>query len=122
MSDTIESDVSTPSRVSAPGKAGASFGSKYDRLIAEAKKVPAAKTIVVHPCDETSFLGAVDAARVGLITPVLVGPAAKIKNVAQEQSIEQGEDSRVCPNRQRQRHHRHRREAGVLRQQSQAEA
>ena len=64
--------------------------SKYDRLIAEAKKVPAAKTIVVHPCDETSLRGAIDAAEAGLIVPVLVGPAAKVKNVAREHGIDIG--------------------------------
>ena len=31
---------------------------KYDYLIARAKRVPAAKTVVVHPCDETSLRGA----------------------------------------------------------------
>ena len=64
--------------------------SKYDRLIAEAKKVPAAKTIVVHPCDETSLRGAIDAAEAGLIVPVLVGPAAKIQHVAHEHKIDIG--------------------------------
>ena len=64
--------------------------SKYDRLIAEAKKVPAAKTIVVHPCDETSLRGAIEAAEAGLIIPVLVGPAAKINNVAREHEIDIG--------------------------------
>jgi len=62
--------------------------SKYDRLIAEAKKVPAARTIVVHPCDETSLRGAIDAAEAGLIIPLLVGPVAKIKNVASEYKID----------------------------------
>jgi len=32
---------------------------KYERLIARAKQVPPATTIVVHPCDETSLRGAV---------------------------------------------------------------
>ena len=32
--------------------------SKYERLIAKAKEVPAATTMVVHPCDETSLRGA----------------------------------------------------------------
>ena len=64
--------------------------SKYDRLIAEAKKVPPAKTIVVHPCDETSLRGAIDAAEAGLIVPVLVGPAAKIQHVAHEHKIDIG--------------------------------
>jgi phosphate acetyltransferase len=62
--------------------------SKYDRLIAEAKKVPAAKTMVVHACDDTSLRGAIDAAEAGLIIPVLVAPAAKIRTVAREHKID----------------------------------
>ena len=58
--------------------------SKYDRLIARAREVPAATTVVVHPCDETSLRGAVDAAEKGIIKPVLVGPAAKIADTARQ--------------------------------------
>jgi len=61
--------------------------SKYDRLIANAKRVAAAKAIVVHPCDETSLRGAVEAAKTGIIKPILVGPAAKINNVAREHTV-----------------------------------
>jgi len=64
--------------------------SKHDRLIAQAKKVPAAKTIVVHPCDETSLCGAIEAAAAGIIIPVLVGPVAKIRKVAGEFKLEIG--------------------------------
>ena len=63
-------------------------GSKYDRLIARAKEVAAAKTIVVHPCDETSLRGAHDAAELGIIIPILVGPRAKIENVARQYGID----------------------------------
>ncbi len=42
-------------------------GSKYDRLIAAAKSVPAVPTIVVHPCDESSLRGAVESAEAGII-------------------------------------------------------
>jgi phosphate acetyltransferase len=56
--------------------------SKYERLIARAKEVPAATTVVVHPCDESSLRGAVDAAEAGIIKPILVGPAAKIAATA----------------------------------------
>ena len=59
--------------------------SKYERLIARAKNVAAAKTIVVHPCDESSLRGAVEAAELGIISPILVGPKEKI-NVAARQS------------------------------------
>ena len=56
--------------------------SKYDRLIAAAQKVPPVPTLVVHPCDESLLRGAVDAAEAGIIKPILVGPAAKIRDIA----------------------------------------
>jgi phosphate acetyltransferase len=63
---------------------------KYERLIARAKQVPAATTIVVHPCDETSLRGAAEAAEMGIIVPVLVGPAGKIAAVAREHRVDIG--------------------------------
>lgn len=57
---------------------------KYERLIARAKEVRAAATIVVHPCDETSLRGTAEAAETGLITPTLIGPSAKIARLARE--------------------------------------
>jgi phosphate acetyltransferase len=62
--------------------------SKYDRLIAAAKSIPPAATLVVHPCDESSLRGGVEAAAVGLITPTLVGPVQKIKEVASRYGID----------------------------------
>ncbi len=44
--------------------------------------MPAVPTIVVHPCDESSLRGAVEAAEAGIIKPILVGPAAKIRETA----------------------------------------
>ncbi len=63
---------------------------KYERLIARAKQVPPATTVVVHPCDETSLRGAVEAAEAGLIVPILVGPAAKIAAVARAHGLDIG--------------------------------
>ena len=63
---------------------------KYERLIARAKQVPAATTIVVHPCDETSLRGAIEAAELGIIIPVLVGPRNKIAAVAAANGIDIG--------------------------------
>ncbi len=64
------------------------MATKYERLIAKAKEVPAATTMVVHPCDETSLRGAVEAAEAGIIIPILVGPAAKIAAVAREHKLD----------------------------------
>jgi phosphate acetyltransferase len=61
---------------------------KYERLIARAKGVEAPKTLVVHPCDETSLRGALEAAAAGLIVPILVGPAAKISTVARTHKLD----------------------------------
>jgi phosphate acetyltransferase len=63
---------------------------KYERLIAAAKKIPAAGTIVVHPCDESSLRGVSEATEAGLINPILVGPASKIQSAAAKHSIDIG--------------------------------
>src|SRR6266446_6170802 len=75
----------------APVEAGeAKPGAKYDRLIAAAKAIPAAATIVVHPCDESSLRGVADAAEAGIIKPTLVGPSAKVKEAASKHGIDIG--------------------------------
>lgn len=61
---------------------------KYQRLIEACKALPPTPTAVAHPCDETSLSGAVDAARLGLIAPILVGPKARIEAVAREHGID----------------------------------
>ena len=63
---------------------------KYDRLIALAKEAPAARTIVVHPCDAASLSSATQAAEAGLIVPTLVGPSRKIVAVAKEHDLDIG--------------------------------
>ena len=45
---------------------------------------------VVHPCDRDSLLGPLQAARRGLIDPVLVGPEDKIRAVAQAEGVDLG--------------------------------
>ena len=64
--------------------------SKYDRLIAAAKEVPSAKTVLVHPCDETSLRGGLEAAELGIINPILVGPAERISSVAKQCGLDIG--------------------------------
>ena len=62
--------------------------SKYDRLIAAALDGTPAVTVVAHPCDEPSLRGATEAAALGLIEPILVGPEARIRGVAAEHGID----------------------------------
>jgi len=47
---------------------------RYERLLLHAQALPPVTTAVAHPCDEISLKGAVEAARLGLIAPILVGP------------------------------------------------
>jgi phosphate acetyltransferase len=70
------------------GSTGERSHAKYERLIARAKQVRAAQTIVVHPCDETSLRGAAEAAEAGIIIPILVGPRAKIAAVARQHDLD----------------------------------
>ena len=74
--------------IAAIGPVGDPPHSKYERLIARAKQVPAATTIVVHPCEETALRGPIQAAEAGIIVPILVGPAAKITAVAREHGLD----------------------------------
>jgi phosphate acetyltransferase len=60
---------------------------KYQRLIDYCRALPPLPTAVVHPCDASSLGGAVEAAQLGLISPILCGPAARIEAVAQENGI-----------------------------------
>jgi len=64
---------------------------KYQRLIARAQASPPVPTAVAHPCDEASLTGAVDAARLGLIAPILVGPPERIRAVAQDHKLDIGQ-------------------------------
>ena len=55
---------------------------KYERLIARCKALTPVPTAVAHPCDESSLRGAVEAAELGILQPILVGPRARIEAVA----------------------------------------
>ncbi|HET9156428.1 MAG TPA: phosphate acetyltransferase, partial [Myxococcaceae bacterium] len=61
---------------------------KYLQLINRAKAVRPTVTAVAHPCDESSLQAAVEAARLGLIEPILVGPAARIREVAGQAKLD----------------------------------
>ena len=61
---------------------------KYQHLIDVCKTLPPTPTAVAHPCDESSLRGAVDAAKLGLIAPILVGPRARIEAIAKEHGID----------------------------------
>jgi len=53
-----------------------------DGLIVRGRQLPSAKTGVVYPLSADALVGAVEAARDGLIEPVLVGPSDAIRRLA----------------------------------------
>ena len=63
---------------------------KYEALLARCRSLAPITTAVAHPCEASALAGAIDAAANGLITPILVGPAAKIREVAAANRIDLG--------------------------------
>jgi phosphate acetyltransferase len=61
---------------------------KYEKLLERCRALEAVPTAVVYPCEETSLSGAVEAAEKGLIQPILVGPAEKIRETAESAGID----------------------------------
>jgi phosphate acetyltransferase len=55
---------------------------KYERVIKAAQTQATVKVAVAHPCDDVSLEGAVEAARLRLIDPILVGPQERIRACA----------------------------------------
>jgi len=63
---------------------------KYEAILARCASLPPVPTAVAHPCEVTALSGAVEAARLGLIIPLLVGPAAAIAQIARSAEIDLG--------------------------------
>jgi phosphotransacetylase/acyl dehydratase len=61
---------------------------RFRELMARAAFGSSIATAIVHPCDDVSLGAAIDAARAGLIVPILVGPAAKIHAAAQQAGLD----------------------------------
>jgi len=62
-------------------------GVRHRQLVAAAQKFPPIRTAVVHPCDDASIVGALEARDERLIVPVLVGLTAKIRKAAQQAQL-----------------------------------
>jgi phosphotransacetylase/acyl dehydratase len=71
-----------------PPKVELRWGDPIAKLIQSSKGYAPIPCAVVHPCSQDSLMGAIEAAREGLITPVLVGPEEKIRNVAMQAQID----------------------------------
>lgn len=62
----------------------------YDHLIAAAREQGPVTVAVAHACDRYAIEAALDAARIGLITPLLVGPVARIHGAADAAGLDIG--------------------------------
>jgi phosphate acetyltransferase len=61
---------------------------KYEQLLERCRDLDPIPTAVAHPCGENALAGAVEAGQLGLIVPILVGPAARIAEVAKKAKID----------------------------------
>jgi len=61
---------------------------KFHKLIATAQQHQPVKVAVAHPCDQVSLESVVEAAKLRLIEPILVGPQERIREVAAEHGLD----------------------------------
>jgi phosphotransacetylase len=61
---------------------------KYEGLLARCASLVPVPTAVVHPCEKTALTGALEAGQERLITPILVGPTAKIEALAKSSGLD----------------------------------
>jgi len=60
---------------------------KYEQLLARCKSLKPVPTAVAYPCESSALAGAVEAAQLGLIVPLLVGPKSKIAETAASANV-----------------------------------
>ena len=61
---------------------------KYEALLERCRNLEPVPTAVAHPCEASALTGAVEAAQKRLIVPILVGPAAKIAEIAKAAGLD----------------------------------
>jgi phosphate acetyltransferase len=61
---------------------------KYEQMLARCKHLKPIPTAVAHPCEESALAGAIEAAKLGLIVPILVGPRDKIEATAESAGVD----------------------------------
>jgi phosphotransacetylase len=74
----------------APSAAIVAHPERLDGLIAACKVLAPVPTGVVYPLSADALLGAAEAARDGLISPVLIGPEKEIRDLAAKENIDLG--------------------------------
>jgi phosphotransacetylase len=61
---------------------------KYEQILERCRNLKPIPTAVVHPCEASALFGAVEAANLGIIVPILVGPHDKIAAIASAAGID----------------------------------
>jgi phosphate acetyltransferase len=61
---------------------------KYEQMLEKCKSLDPVPTAVAHPCEKSALAGAIEAADLGLIVPILVGPRSKIEAIAKAAGID----------------------------------
>jgi phosphotransacetylase len=61
---------------------------KYERLLERCAGLDPAVAAVAHPCEKSALAGAIEAREMGLIRPILVGPAARIAEIAADTGLD----------------------------------
>ena len=79
--------VRSPIDVSPPHRPAREYR-VYPALIERCSSLEPLATAIAHPCDESSLQAAIEAAEARLIRPILVGPEAKIRAVAERCGID----------------------------------
>ncbi|CDZ78975.1 Phosphate acetyltransferase [Legionella massiliensis] len=59
-----------------------------NNFLEQCRSLPKIRVAVIYPCSEDSLDGAVEAAQMGLIEPILIGPQQKIVSLAQTLKID----------------------------------
>jgi phosphate acetyltransferase len=67
----------------------------YDQLIERVRGSEPIRVAVAHPCDRLSLLGALEAWRAGIVTPILVGPPTRLAAVARDCAVDLAHFERV---------------------------
>jgi phosphate acetyltransferase len=68
---------------------------KYEQLLDRCLTLEPVPTAVAHPCEASALAGAIEAGAKGLIVPILVGPRAKIEEIAIKNGIDLGKSKIV---------------------------
>jgi phosphate acetyltransferase len=60
---------------------------KYEQVLARCRDLPPIATAVAHPCEASALVAVLEARAKGVITPILVGPKARIEEVAKQAGV-----------------------------------